>query len=371
LNINYVVKNPQTFDTELVEAIAVGNGPDIIFLRDDSILKNKNKVLPIPYKSLPQQTFDATFVGEGGLYLDTEGVLGVPLTLDPLVLYYNTGMLDTAGIPTVPQYWDEVLLVAPNLTTRDASGTITRSTIAMGHYDNVPHAKDIIAMLIMQSGGQLVGRGPDGYVSALNQRPAGALLNPASEALTFYTEFANPLKAAYSWNKAQPNAQDAFIAGSLAMYIGYASELFTIRNKNPNLGFKVAPIPQIRGAQGRLTFGRINALAVIKSSKNVSAAVSVVGLMTGKDASKVLTTALSLAPVRRDIIAERPLPTDPTYATVFYNAALVARGWLDPDQIATNTIFRTMINNALSGADTAGSALSTAHEELDFLLRKI
>ncbi|MCU0660425.1 MAG: extracellular solute-binding protein [Candidatus Pacebacteria bacterium] len=372
LEISYVRKNPATFDMELVEALATGTGPDLFFLPTDAILKNKNKVFPIPYTSLTKQTFESTFVTQATLYLDESGVLALPFSLDPLVLYYNPGMFDAAGIAKVPEYWDEILVSAPRLTARNTSGAIARSAIAMGEYVNIPNAKDILAMLVMQPGGQFVARDQEGkYFSIMRQQVPGSVINPAEEALRFYTEFANPLKTAYSWNKSLPSAQDAFVSGTTAMYIGYASELFTIRERNPNLNFNVASVPQIRGAATKLTFGKMYGLAISKSSKNLATAASVAGIMTGKDASKIIMTALSLAPVRRDVIVDGLVDTDPPYMKVFYDAALVSRGWLDPDTTATDVIFRNMVTAALSGAQTPGSALSTANDELDFLLQKI
>ena len=44
--LTYVEKNPVTFDQELVNALAIGQGPDIFFLPQDSILKNQDKVFP-------------------------------------------------------------------------------------------------------------------------------------------------------------------------------------------------------------------------------------------------------------------------------------------------------------------------------------
>ena len=39
----------QTFDQEFVEALAVGQGPDLFFLTQDGILKHKDKIYPIPF----------------------------------------------------------------------------------------------------------------------------------------------------------------------------------------------------------------------------------------------------------------------------------------------------------------------------------
>ena len=55
--------------------------------------------------------------------------------------------------------------------------------------------------------------------------------------LKFYTDFADPLKDVYSWNKSFSNSRDAFSAENLVFYLGYASELQSLINKNPNQNF--------------------------------------------------------------------------------------------------------------------------------------
>src|SRR3989344_5175940 len=48
-HVKYVEKDPRTFDADLVEALAAGQGPDIFFLKQDTILRHKDKILPISY----------------------------------------------------------------------------------------------------------------------------------------------------------------------------------------------------------------------------------------------------------------------------------------------------------------------------------
>ncbi len=368
VRITYVEKNRNTFDAELLEAIASGNSPDIFFLDSDAILKNKSKIYPVPFASYPQATYQANFVAEADLYLDANGVLAFPLALDPLVLYYNTSILDAAGIPSVPQYWDEIVALAPTLTVRDNSGTIVQSTIALGEFDNVSNAKDIFSLLVMQTGNPIVARNAQGkYTSVFRSQTAANFLNPAEESIRFFTDFSNPLKSNYSWNRSLPMSQDAFVSGKVAFYIGYASELFALREKNPNLSFNVAMVPQVRSLTSRLTFGRMTALAVSKTSKNVGGAMTIAGLLTSTDNSRAIINSLALAPVRRDIIATKPAEVQ--YAALFYNAALISRGWLDPDRQATTALFRTMFNDFLSGRETLGGSINKTNSQLDLLLR--
>ncbi|MEK7062805.1 MAG: hypothetical protein AAB946_02095, partial [Patescibacteria group bacterium] len=78
LKLTYVEKEAETFDDELVEALAAGNGPDLFFLPHDKIVKQKNKTILIPYKSFSQRAFKDTFIEGAEIYLDVEGVIALP-----------------------------------------------------------------------------------------------------------------------------------------------------------------------------------------------------------------------------------------------------------------------------------------------------
>ena len=89
IRITYVEKNPATFDKEFIEALASGRGPDLFFLPQDFILKYEDKILPIPYAMISERDFKNTYIEEGELYLAANGILGLPITVDPMVMYWN------------------------------------------------------------------------------------------------------------------------------------------------------------------------------------------------------------------------------------------------------------------------------------------
>src|SRR3990167_2430852 len=56
-SVRYVEKKAATFDTELVEALASGTGPDMILLPHELIVRHENKEFPIPYASFSARAF--------------------------------------------------------------------------------------------------------------------------------------------------------------------------------------------------------------------------------------------------------------------------------------------------------------------------
>ncbi|MBI2109337.1 MAG: extracellular solute-binding protein [Parcubacteria group bacterium] len=363
-SILYIQKRPETFDAELVEALASGRGPDAIFLSQDLILRHRDKVFPIPYENLSVRQFLDTFIQEGELYLSSQGVLALPFSIDPLVMYWNRDIFSAASISKPPEAWDEFFTLALDITKTDNARNIIQSTVALGEFENILHAKEILTLLILQAGSPIVSIGASGLSSVLDEI-SGESTPPAESALRFYTEFSNSAKSAYSWNRALPNSKDMFLAGDLAVYFGFASELSDIREKSPHLNFDVALVPQIRDSGVTMTFGNMTGLAVMKQSKNPGTALHVVSLMSGKDFIKKITEASALPPVRRDLLATVPVGIT---GGVFYRGALTSRAWLDPNPPVTNVIFARMVENTISGRERISAAITRASQEIGRLL---
>ena len=59
--VQYVEKSPDTFNQDLLEALATGIGPDLFFLPDNLAYSYSNKIYTIPYSSYPLASFESTF----------------------------------------------------------------------------------------------------------------------------------------------------------------------------------------------------------------------------------------------------------------------------------------------------------------------
>ncbi len=361
LKLTYVEKRTESFDQDLLEALASGVGPDAILLPQDLIIRYRDKVLPLPYKSMPLATFKNTFVQEGELYLNNAGIIALPFSVDPLVMYWNRDLLINAGLALPPSSWAEFITLAPALTVKDKNLNILKSAVALGEFRNITNAKEIIAALLLQTGNPLAVMSSNGLEQKLSPSTLGTI-----GAVNFYTDFANPVKPDYSWNRALPNSRDLFASGDLAFYLGFASEISKLRDKNPNLNFDVTYFPQPKGAKVAITFGRMQALAVLKNSRNASGAFAAIIAITGAGPSERLSKNTGLPPVRRSMLVANP--SDP-YQAVFYDSAIRARGWLDPNPAATQTIFQNMIESVTGGEFEVGRAINIAGQNLSSLSR--
>ena len=364
--VSYVEKSAGTIEAEFTEALARGTGPDLVILTQDKLWKNKSKLSIIPYESISERDFGTTFIEEGELFLDEEGIYALPLSIDPMVLYYNRDLLSAAGQARPIAYWDEIYKAAANLSKLDAAGNLVSSVMALGEARNIHHAKDILSLLLLQAGTPItsfVGSELRSQISANFGTPT----SPAEAAFDFYTQFSNPTRAYYSWNRSLVDAQTHFTSGSSAYYLGFASELRVLKNKNPTLNFGISLVPQSRVSGKTITFGRLRAVAISRGSSNPSLALALATKLVSKEATLSLAEILVLPPARRDLLSLRPTNA---ISSVFYDAALQSKGWLDPDTVVTDAIFRTAIESITSGRARTLEAINKANSEIEALIKK-
>jgi ABC-type glycerol-3-phosphate transport system substrate-binding protein len=361
---NYVYVTPENFERDFLEALAIGQGPDLVLLPHEELLNQRNKLFVFPYDSLSVRTFRELFIEAGEVFFAPEGTIALPFSIDPLVMYWNRTAFSRAGIAQVPRYWDEVMTIEPKLVEKDTAGQIKKAALALGEFSNISYAKDILATLFMQSGTNIVGYNGNKLISLINER-GPYTVPPVDTAVTFFTQFSNPIKAYYSWSKALPQSIELFAQGDLAMLFAKASDVNRIQQKNPNLNFDVTEFPITRDeANGALTFGSMYGVGVVARGTNVQGAINAVSALTSKE-SLVAWEALSqLPPVRRDMLAS--VPADP-YKVVFYNAALRSKVWYDPHKKATESIFKNLIDSVVTGR----AQLSVAAREADGALNNL
>lgn len=342
IDFSYLEKKPESFEAELVNALAAGEGPELVVLGSDLILKHRDKILTLGPEILTQRTFRDTFLNLGELLVRPEGILGLPLVADPLVLYFNRDLFQSAGIAAPPKTWDEFLTSSQTLTKLDGAGNILVSGAALGLAENVSHFKEILSLLALQTGSP----------------------RPEENALRFFAEFSNSQKASYSWAPSRPSSREAFANGSLAMYFGLASEFPELREANPHLNFDLAPVPQVRGADLNLTYGKFVWMGISKSAPDPLGAWRVMQFLVSAPELEKISKNILLAPSRRELLSGRP--PDPVLETVF-REAVKARSWLDPEPARTTEIFQDMVKSVYSGRKTTAEAVRDAQTQLQKL----
>lgn len=370
--INYFEKSPSSYEEEIVNALASGKGPDFWIVSQDIALKSKDKLYLIPFAAYPERNFLDDFAGASELLIDekSESFLGLPFLIDPVVLFWNKNLFSSEGISRSPRDWDEFTEAAQSLTRKNENGNIIQSGAALGEFSNINNAKDILSMMIMQAGDPIVTRDSYGKLKAVLNEKTATANDPAISSAKFFSGFSNPVRNAYSWNKALALAINAFAKESLAMYFGYASEAEIIKDKNPHLNFDIAETPQLKESKNRLTFGRLYFLAIMKNAPAAKkqAAFGAMVAMTTQPFAKAFAESVGMSSARRDVMAEK---SPGAYFGLVNKSAVMSRAWLEPDVKETRAIFNEMIESMTSGSLSASDATGRAKNKLEQSLRRV
>lgn len=363
--VSYVEKDPRTFERELLNALAEGQGPDLVILPHDMLVGQQGKIWPITYEQYPVRTFKDAYIDGAEIFLLADGVYALPIAVDPLMMYWNRDILASRGLAQPPRSWEELIAVSvPALVERDASSGILRAAVAFGEYANVRNAKEMLLALFLQAGSNMIVSRGERLSVELNQG-TGQGLPPADAALRFYSEFSNPTKSVYTWNRAMPQDRNEFLAGDLALYFGFGSEYQEIRDGNPNLSFDVAELPQSADARLKKGYGTFYGMALMRASANPEGAFRALYTLSEQMYTDTYAATLQFGPVHR--ASYSAVPRDPFLAAVA-RASLVARGWLDPDPALSETIFKQLIEDISSGRAVISEALSDAEARLRLLV---
>ena len=271
ITIQYKKLRMEEYEEALLQAWADDQGPDIFSVPNTWVVRYQNRMTPMPNKivmlyevqqkalgiknetvtelrqtpipSLAELRAKYVDVVSGDVIRDTK-VWGLPYAVDTLSLYYNRQLMNSANIPQPPGNWEEFVAMVQQLTFVNKDNAILQAGAAIGTGSNIERSSDILSLLMLQNGSSIVSGNTVTFASGGKDR-GGELTSPGLQAIAFYTDFANPLKAVYTWNGDMPVSFEAFVGEKAAFFFGYAYHMPLIRARAPKLDFGVVPVPQV------------------------------------------------------------------------------------------------------------------------------
>ena len=374
VEINYrKFEDPNTYESELINALAAGTGPDIFMFQNTWLPKHRDKIVPVSTTTLPYATFRDAFpqvVSEQ--FAPNQIIYASPLYLDTLALFYNKDIFDKNSIPLPPTTWTEFKADANKLKQLNSStNEIFKAGAAIGGSNqSINRGTDILNLLMLQSGTQMVDsnfvNATFAQTSPINGIQAG--LN----SLNFYTAFANPSSPDYTWNENLHYSVDNFAEGNVAMMFNYSHQIPILHAKNPFLNLGIAPAPLEEGCGNTMppscvSYANYWGLSVSKKSRNQAWAWDfVINTTMSEAAAQGYFTATKKPPALKTLI-NRNL-NEPVYG-VFIRQALIARSWPQIDNNVVDRSFSDMIQAVITGRSSPVEALSKAQDEITHLMQ--
>jgi len=268
ISIKHERESSINYRTRVQTQIREGVGPDVFMIHNSWLPMFQPDLAVAPsdvfnladYRNMFYPVASDSFVSGNHIY-------GAPGGIDGLALFYNEEMLNAVG-GEPPKNWQEFIDSATKMTVRDASG-VQAAGAALGTAGNVDHWSDILGLLLMQ-------------------QPTVDLNNLATpqvaEVLRFYTGFViNPRSK--TWDANLPKSTDMFAQGRLGFYFAPSWRAHELRVMNPNLKFKVIPVPQLSGRN--VSWATFWGIVVSAKSQNTSEAWKFVKYLTSVEAERL------------------------------------------------------------------------------------
>ena len=286
VTINLVKKDPTEYETELINALAGGSGPDIFMIHNDWLPKHQDKLAPMPEDYMSVDEYKKTFAPVAATDLISDNrIYGIPFYIDTLALFYNNKLVREYNsalnkrtdltseqeknlyISQPPQNWNDFIEQAKKLTKKNGT-SIIQAGVALGTSNNVESSQDILSLLMLQNNTKMVSEDKKTPTFNLSSRDsAGNIIYPGTKALDFYTSFALPNKETYCWNSSMPSSTDAFIQEKAAMMFNYSYVIAKIKNLAPDLDYKIVEVPQVKNTENKIYYANYWPFAVSKNSK--------------------------------------------------------------------------------------------------------
>lgn len=380
------------YEEELLEAFAEGSGPDIFSLHNTWIGKYENIITPMPASvTIPYTETRGNIKKETVTTLKQEPtmserelenmfievvvddvlrdyqattsssveqrIFGLPLAVDTMVLYYNRDLLNAAGIAEPAPTWTTFQEHVTELAQIGENDAILQSGAALGTGENVERAFDIISLLMLQNGTEMLdARGRATFASETDD------LIPGLDALYFYTDFANPLKQVYTWNEDQVNSFESFTNGQAAYFFGYAYHVPLIEAVNSKLNYSVASVPQIEGGR-TVTYANYWVETVSKATPFTDWAWDFILYAAEADHVVSYLNAAQKPTALRSLINDQ-MEDDVMYP--FASQLLTAQSWYRGEEVSVaEEAFADLVEIILSGSEDPSRALRDAQNKVN------
>lgn len=359
--INYVKQSLTNYRTRLQTQVREGVGPDVFRIHNSWTRMFLSDLSPAPPDIFDLIGYKNTFYPVAvDSFVKNNAILAAPMEVDGLGLFVNEELLKNVGVE-VPKTWQEFINVATKVTVKDSSGVIQTAGAALGTASNVDHFSDILGLLLLQQPGVNI------------ESPASPAV---AEVFKFYTGFVlDPRRK--TWDVNLPSSTQMFAQGRLAFYFAPSWRAHELRIINPNLTFKVVPVPQLPSSQ--VGWGSFWGEGVSIKSKNQKEAWKFVKFLTDADSQRLAYQSASQIRLfgepysRIDLAGE--LKDDPI-AGVFVTQGPIYKFWY----LASNTFdagindemiktFENSVNAILQGT-SAEAALQSLNPAVKQVLDK-
>jgi len=323
VNPQYVNANPWgEYITQLMNGLDGSAAPDVVMMATEGVStlgarKVLRDIMPFVEKDpAGKALFDGIEPNllNGLRYGDTLSY--VPNEWNTVVNFYNTAMMEEAGLSAPPSdwNWDQFLEVVKKLTVKDGSGNTTR----YGYF--VPGGQFGLTPWFLNNGTDRLT--PDGRKSNVTD--------------PLFRETLEFLHSLIFEHKVSPTfvrndyGHGPFIAGQVAMFSGTHGRIPEMIQAN----FNTVAVQYFPKKKEQIAIMGVGGFGITEVSKNPDLAWEFVKELTGKENSEQLAKDMRALPPQREAATSPEYVKFPANSEIFYGSAAMARSIVQPPNFA-------------------------------------
>jgi len=378
------------YENNALNSILSGQGPDVWAIPNDWVYRHKEKLAPMPEKTLTDKKIIVKDYFAEPIIQDNifdNQIYGLAPTIDVLQIYYNPAIYESALensnkinknnqeskselskiFRNFPKTWGELNKIIPYLNVRNDS-YLQRAAIAIGTSNNVTYSEDILSLLMLQAQTRMVS--DDLTLATFNlpiKNSAGQDVFAGSNSLTFYANFADPSSPNYAWNSSMPSDVEAFVRGEVAMIFSYSNLAGYLQQIYPNLKFQQALIPQIEETGEIIDYASYTTYVVPEISPFAEQAWNFISFLSTDGVSTYKSATKELSNRKKSSMGESALKNrgDGDFQTEDFLTWNKSRYPLEVD-----SQFKQAIDRVNNRSQNSQASLDTAATNITELLRK-
>lgn len=336
------------YRTKVAAAIPAGEGPDVVQLFYGWLNEyvDAGLIQPLPADTFPAEQIESDFYPMvSAMKMDGE-YWALPTAVRSLALFYNTRILDAAGVE-VPTTLDELVAAAQATAERDGAGNLTSVGIAAGMNAQDHHWWREV--LVRQFGGAPY---TDDYQTVTYDDDAGRA------AMQWFVDLAAPETGVTTFGF-MDEPQAAFKAGRAAFMVDGSFRIGAL-NDTRGLNWGVTELPVgPNGEQSNYSSYWVNAITSSAEGEEHEAAVKFMEYITSDEAMQIWLETVGELPAKPS--AGMAATDDPVFGP-FIRGLEYAHTTIFANEAAQRDVMMDTVNRIeLEGASVA-EALSMAAE---------
>ena len=365
VKINIEVQNKTSYREKVIRKLTYGTTeetPDIIRVHNTWIPLLQSQLYPLPTSVMSEGVFSETFYDTASNDLKgTDGkIYAIPIMFDGLGLYYNKDLLKEAGYQAPETTWDDLRIQAQAVTEYDKDGNIRIAGIGMGTSNNIDFAFDIVNLLILQEGVEMVdSTGKTTFAKDPEMK--------AAKALKYYVDMSTRYKV---WDRGLPRDITMFAEGRLAMMFAPSWRVHDINDAiegaGAKLNYDVVEVPQQPSEEGeKVNWSIYWAETVSKKSKNPETAWDFLKFVTEQEQLRTFYSKCREKREFGEIYPRKDMAEEiigEKYVSAYIKMADSATTWRMIDDEKVSLEFAALIEDAVK---VEGYSISGYHNKLE------